>query len=156
MVLLLKQRLFSWFDSYDILDEEERVVYTVQGRLAWGHRLEVHAPTGELLATLQQHLIAFLPRFDIEQNGRVVGQITKEFTLFHPSFSLDCNGWRVEGNFWEWDYEILAANGQVIASIHKELFNFTDTYFIRIAQPADSLMALMVVLAIDAVKCSQN
>ena len=36
MRLLFKQRFFSWFDSYDIYDEEGRTVFTVQGRLAWG------------------------------------------------------------------------------------------------------------------------
>ena len=39
MKLLFKQRLFSWFDSYDIYDEAGTPVYTVQGRLAWGHKL---------------------------------------------------------------------------------------------------------------------
>ena len=43
-----------------------------------------------------------------------------------------------------------------IASISKELFNWTDTYTIDVADPRDALMALMVVLTIDAVKCSQR
>mgnify|MGYP000093233609 CR=1 FL=1 len=30
MKLLFKQRLFSWFDSYDIYDEHENTVYTVR------------------------------------------------------------------------------------------------------------------------------
>ena len=29
--LLFKQRLFSWFDSYDIYDETEQTVYVVKG-----------------------------------------------------------------------------------------------------------------------------
>lgn len=33
--LLFKQRLFSWFDSYDIYDETEQTVYVVKGQLAW-------------------------------------------------------------------------------------------------------------------------
>lgn len=37
MRLLFKQRLFSWFDSYDIFDENNNVVFTVKGQLAWGH-----------------------------------------------------------------------------------------------------------------------
>ena len=32
--LLFKQRLFSWFDSYDIYDETEQTVYVVKGQLA--------------------------------------------------------------------------------------------------------------------------
>ena len=46
--------------------------------------------------------------------------------------------------------------GNTVASISKELFNFTDTYTIDVHDPVDSLHALMVVLAIDAEKCSRN
>ncbi len=35
MKLLFKQRLFSWFDSYDIYDEYGNVIYTVKGELSW-------------------------------------------------------------------------------------------------------------------------
>ena len=41
MKLLFKQRLFSWFDSYDIYDELGTTVYTVRGQLAWGQCLKI-------------------------------------------------------------------------------------------------------------------
>ena len=43
-----------------------------------------------------------------------------------------------------------------VAEISKELFNWTDTYSINVYDPADALCALMLVLAIDAEKCSRN
>ena len=36
MKLLFRQRAFSWFDSYDIYDENENTVYVVKGQLSWG------------------------------------------------------------------------------------------------------------------------
>ena len=39
MKLLFKQRLFSWFDSYDIYEDTGNKVYTVKGQLAWGYIL---------------------------------------------------------------------------------------------------------------------
>lgn len=38
----------------------------------------------------------------------------------------------------------------------KELFNWTDTYVIDVLDPKDALCALMLVLAIDAEKCSRS
>ena len=35
MRLLFKQRLFSWFDSYDIYEEDGSTVYTVEGKAAY-------------------------------------------------------------------------------------------------------------------------
>ena len=43
-----------------------------------------------------------------------------------------------------------------IATITKELFHWTDTYVIDVYDSKDALGALMVVLAIDAEKCSRN
>ena len=40
-----------------------------------------------------------------------------------------------------------------MATISKELFNWTDTYVIDVPDHANVLCALMVVLAIDAEKC---
>lgn len=67
---------------------------------------------------------------------------------------MDCNGWRIEGNVFEWDYNIIGPCGDKIAAISKELFKWTDSYVIDVEQPHDVLCALMVVLAIDAEKCS--
>ena len=46
MKLVLKQRLFSWFDSYDVCDEYGNAVFSVKGRLAWGHLLEAPGTDG--------------------------------------------------------------------------------------------------------------
>ena len=40
MKLLFRQRFFSWFDSYDIYDEDGNTVYVVKGQLSWGHCLK--------------------------------------------------------------------------------------------------------------------
>lgn len=154
--LLFQQRFFSWFDSYDIHDENGSAVYTVRGKPAWGHKLEIYDPEERQLATLREQVFTFLPKFDIQIGGETVGTISKELTFLKPSFDIDCNGWRVEGNFWEWDYRILAPDRRVVATLEKQFFNFTDTYTMEIADPKDSLLVLMVALAIDAVKCEQN
>lgn len=155
MKLLFKQRFFSWFDSYDIYDEQGQTVYTVEGKMSWGHTLHISNQQNVRIAVLKQKVFTFLPKFEIFLGDELVGEIVKEFTFFKPSFSLDCNGWHVEGDFWEWDYQILYGN-QVVASIEKQFFQWTDTYMIDVKNEKDALLALMVVLSIDAVKCGQN
>ena len=107
MQLYFKQRLFSWFDSYDIYNAADgSVAFTVEGQLAWGHCLHILDPQGRHIATVQQRVLTFLPKFDLYVGERCIGQIRKEFTLFRPSFVLDGLGWQVEGSFMEWDYRI--------------------------------------------------
>lgn len=156
MKLLFKQRLFSWFDSYDIYDEEGNTVYVVKGQLAWGHRLKIFDAHGREIGTVQERVFTFLPKFELYLGGNYIGCISKELTFFKPKYNIDCNGWHVEGNFFEWDYVILNRQGVHIAEVSKQLFNWTDTYVIDVRDPEDALCALMLVLAIDAEKCSRN
>ena len=115
MRLLFKQRFFSWFDSYDIYDDNGATVFTVEGKLAWGHCLHILNAAGEHIGTVQQRVLTFLPKFDLYEFDRCIGTIKKEFTFFVPHFTV-----------------------------------------IDVADPADALHALMVVLAIDAEKCSRS
>ena len=156
MQLLFKQRFFSWFDSYDIYDEAGETLFTVEGQLAWGHTLHINDADGYHIATVKQRLFTFLPKFDLYEGETLIGTIAKDFTFFKPSYEVDCRGWQVEGDFFEWEYEIQDKFGDVVATISKELFQWTDTYSIDVRDPEDALHALMVVLAIDAEKCSRD
>ena len=68
MKLLFKQRLFSWFDSYDIYDEAGNTVYVVKGQLSWGHKLVIYDAYGNeagimdgiLMEPLWNGIIVFL------------------------------------------------------------------------------------------------
>ena len=154
--LLFKQRMFSWFDSYDIYDVNGETRFVVRGRPAWGHKLEIYDRNDRYLGKIQQEVLTFLPRFDLYVGAVCIGQIKKEFTLFRPSFVLDCNGWQVEGNLFEWDYTITDAYGAEVAYLSKELLHVTDTYVLDIPDPQNALLVLMIALAIDAAKCSNS
>ena len=156
MKLLFKQRFFSWFDSYDIYNEAGETVYTVKGQLSWGHCLKIYDARGMEIGTVRERILTFLPKFEMYLGDRYIGCISKEFTLFFPKYNIDCNGWEVEGDWLEWDYQILSNTGKPVATVSKELFNWTDTYVIDVANPQDALCALMLVLAIDAEKCSRK
>lgn len=156
MKLLFKQRFFSWFDSYDIYSEAGDTLYTVKGELAWGHQMRIFDAMGNDVGCVKERVLTLLPKFEIYLDGRYAGCIKKAFTFIKPRFDVDFNGWQVEGDWLEWDYSILNAAGQHIAHVSKEIWKWTDTYMIEVADPADTLCALMLVLAIDAEKCSRD
>ncbi len=156
MKLLFKQRLFSWFDSYDIYDEAGQTVYTVKGQLSWGHCLNIYDAHGSIIGTVKEKVLTWLPKFEMYLKEQYIGCIRKELSLFIPKFTVDCNGWQVEGDWFEWDYRILGQSGQLVATVTKEILNWTDTYVIDVTNPQDALCALMLVLAIDAEKCSRK
>ena len=156
MKLLFKQRIFSWFDSYDIYDEAGNTVYVVKGQLSWGHLLKIFDTAGNEVGAVKQKLFTWLPAFEMYSNDRYIGCIRKEFSWFTPKFHIDCNGWHIDGDWFEWDYHIVSPNGEWVATVSKELWNWSDTYTIQVRYPEDALCALMLVLAIDAEKCSRD
>lgn len=155
MRLLFRQRVFSWFDSYDIYGEDGEAVFVVRGKMSWGHRLEISDCQGRYLGRVQEEVLTLLPRFAFYVGETYAGQLKKEFSLFSPRFTLDCQGWRVEGDWLEWDYRVTDSQGRLVMTASKELA-WTDTYQIQVERLEDALLCLMIVLAIDAEKCSRN
>ncbi len=157
MKLLIKQRVFAWSDTYDVYDQFGEPKYFVKAEVfSFGHVLHIynHA-TGEEVGEIREKLFKFLPTAQISVKGRILGTIRKEFTFFVPKFTIDYNGWQVEGDFLGWEYSVRSSVGTV-ASISKVLFTFGDTYEISIYDPKDELDVLMTVITIDMINCSHN
>ena len=156
MKLLFKQRIFSWFDSYDVFNEKGDTVYRVEGQLGLGHKLYIYDCYNAHIGTVKEEILSFLPRFALYENEQYIGKITKQLSLFKPKFTLEYKDWKIEGNFLEWDYQIVDHYGKTIGFINKEVFHMSDTYSLTIEHEEDALYVLMIVLAIDAQKCREN
>ena len=157
MQLLIKQRVFSWTDSYDVYDDQGEARYFVKDEFfTLGHQIHVYdKATGQELGSVHQRLFSFLPTFEVVINGRVMGTVQKQFSLFTPHYEVDYRGWEVEGDFMSWDYSVLRGNREVM-TISKELFHWGDTYVLRYENPADEIPGLLLVIAIDAANCDRN
>lgn len=154
MQLLFRQRLFSWFDSYDIFDENGDVIFFVKGQLSWGHKLNVYSRDGQLIACVQEKIFAFLPKFELWINDTYHGCLEKQLSFFRPIFTLPEKGWTVSGDFLGWNYQTIDSSGNLIMTAGKDVWNFADVYCITIGNANDALSSLLLVLAIDAEKCS--
>lgn len=155
MKYLIKQKFFSWFDSFDVTDESGRIIYTVKGRLDWGHNLHFFDAYGNDIASVREKVLTWLPKFELTIGGQNAGWIRREFSWFHPRYQIDLNGWQVEGNFLEWDYQVTGPLNQPIATISKDLWHWTDHYVIDVPDDRNALPVLMLVVAIDAEKCTR-
>ena len=156
MKLLIKQRVFSWTDSFDIYDEDGAVKYFVKAEfLSLGHQMHVYDAQQREIGMIRQKLLTLLPAFEIEIGGETAGRIEKKFSLFKPKYEIDVNGWRVEGDFLGWEYDVYSECSSII-HISKEFLHRGDTYVIDFADPADELMGMMLVIAIDAANCTNG
>lgn len=157
MKLLIKQRVFSWTDTYDVYDENGTPQYFVKGEfLSIGHKIHIYRhDTGEEVGMVREKLMTVMPRFELTAGGRALGNIQKRFALFKPKYEIDYNDWRVEGDFLEWDYDVYQECCPIM-HIRKEPFHWGDTYVIDYACRDDELTGLLTVIAIDAANCSNG
>ena len=57
MKLLIKQRVFSWTDTYDIYDEDGKPKYFVKAELfRLGHQLHVHDSANREIGMVKQRI----------------------------------------------------------------------------------------------------
>jgi uncharacterized protein YxjI len=154
--MLFKQRLSAWFDKFEIFDEAGNTLYTVRGRFSFGKHLTVFDVDGNEVGVIKEEIMTMLPKYNVFLGENLVGTIRKEFTFFKPKFTIDFNGWSVEGNFLELDYSVFNSCGQRVATVCQELLNWTDTYSIEVVNSSDAILVLMLVLAIDANKASRS
>ena len=156
MKLYMKQKVFSWADTFAVKDQMGEDKYFIKGEVfSWGKKLHVYDRSGREVAFVRQKLWTFLPRYMVSVNGTDVAEIVKEFTFLRPKYSIVGPGWEVDGSFWEHDYEV-TENGRPIVSIRKEWMTWGDTYELDIADTGNEVMALAVVLAIDCVLDAQQ
>ena len=150
MNLYIKQKIFTWGDKFSIYDETGNEKYYVEGEIfTFGKKLHLYDLQGKELAYIEQQLFSFLPKYMIYRDGVEMAEVIKEFTFFHPEYSVNGPGWRVHGDFFDHDYEVVDGD-RVIASVSKEWFTLGDAYEISFGSGVDEIAALSVVLVIDA------
>lgn len=156
MKLLIKQRVFSWTDTYDVYDENEMPKYFVKSDFfSIGHRIRVFDTRQCEVGMIQERVISFLPRFEVYINGRMFGEIQKKISFFKPQYQIDYKGWSVDGDYMGWNYRVMQGFTPIM-EITKELFHWGDTYVLNFSNPDDEIEGLLLTIAIDAANCSKN
>ena len=156
MKLYIKERIFTIGDKFSVMDATGQEKYFVEGEIfTWGKKLHVYDRHGREVAFIKQELFTFMPCYCVFVNGREIARVRKEFTFFRPRYYVEGLNWDVEGNYWQHEYTV-SKNGRSIVSIEKEWMTWGDSYELTIADDADEIVALAVVITIDCVVESQN
>lgn len=160
MKLYMKQKVFSLRGDFDIYDENQVPVYSVQGKLmSFGRQLRLYdSATGEELAHIKQQVMTLLPKMHVFYQNERIATISKKLTFFKQQYEIDTLGWSVEGDFFAHDYTVFDAQGRVVADINKKYLSWSDSFEVSIVQDdIDPAMVIAIVLAIDcAMDASQN
>ncbi|MBQ7638045.1 MAG: LURP-one-related family protein [Clostridia bacterium] len=156
MKLYIKQKVFSWKDKFTVKNEYGEDKYYIEGQLlSLGKKLRVFDTYDRELVFVKQKLVSLLPKFFVEINGEEVAEIVKKLSLFTPKYVVKGPEWDIRGDVFAHDY-VISSGKNDIARIHKKWMAWGDTFEIDVMGPENELLALGVVLAIDAVMDAQQ
>lgn len=156
MKLYVKQKVFSFRDSFAVKDEYGNDRYNVVGDFfSFPKTLRIYGANGEEVLKIQRKLFTFLPRYQLYRGGNLAAEIAKEFTFFSPKYYIDGAPFTIEGDFFSHNYEILR-NGTTVAEISKAWFSWGDSYAIDMRETEDELLMLAILIVIDCVLASDS
>ena len=157
MPYLMKQKLWSLGADFTIKDAAGQDRFFVDGRaLSLGDKLSFQDMAGHELAFIRQKLLAWGPTYELERNGQLVAVVKQKlWTLFRNRFTVDVDAdgpspsdLEVQGDFWQHEYTFTRA-GQLVATVSKRYFSWTDTYGVDIAPNEDDILLLACTVVVD-------
>lgn len=150
MILQLKETQYNWGDRFYVLDENNQRKYWVKSSvMLWNRKFEICDLDKNVLITIKNEPKSLLKKkFYIYIHEEKRAAITKEISLI-PKFTMEGLDWQMHG-VMPHEFEMLK-NGQEVLSFHTELTQWGDRPVLKIASPADELLALAVVMTIGYV-----
>jgi uncharacterized protein YxjI len=145
----MKQKVFSIRDRLTIIDPLEQERYYVEGKIiSLGKQLTMHdSASGTAVAFIKQRLMRIRTTFDIEVDGTTIATVERKILSFKPKYILKGTDWRVDGDLWGHEYDLVGPDGVPHAHISKAWVSWGDSYKIDIdGVPEVQMLALVVAL----------
>lgn len=150
---VIRERLFSIGDDFDVLDEHGNKAFHVDGKvLSVRNKVIVEDPSGAEVASVHRHLVAMRPTYQITIGGEKAAEVRKKlFTPFREKFTIDVPGpddLEMQGDLLDHEY-VIERGGDEVAAVSKRWLTIRDTYAVQIGPDVDPLLILCSVLALD-------
>ncbi len=153
MRYVMKQKLFTFGDDFIIRDESGADRFCVDGQVfTIGAKLSFQDMEKHELAFIKQRVLSWSPTYEIYRNESLMAVVKKElFTFFNCTFTVDVPGpddLAGSGNFTDHEY-VIKRGDQVVATVSKQWFAWTDTYGVDIVDGQDDVLILASTVVID-------
>ena len=155
MRYVMKEKLFSIGGDAMIRDEHGEDKYFVDGKaISLGRRLVIRdLENKEEVATIQQHLIAFTPTFEIHNRVGESAKVSMKLLSLTDRLKIDVpgsNDLEARGDIFHHEYDIYR-RGHKVAHVSKRWISLTDAYGIEIEDDEDQVLLLASAVVIDEI-----
>lgn len=149
MRYIIKQKIFSLGDKFNISDQEGLPRYQVEGKFfSIGKKLNIYDMEGNHLVYIEQEIFRLLPEYFLYENDEVVAKVKKEFTFLKPKINIESvyGDFTIDGSVFAYNFTV-SKDGEEVARVSKEFLTLSDTYGVEIfGDNDDFLIALVIVI----------
>ncbi len=157
MKYLVKQKIFSLTDSFEIEDESGQIVITAKGKFfSISSSQTLFDQRGNELLKIKRKYLTLLPACKLLCADGSEWLIRKCFWPFWTSrFTITGTAGELEinGNLWQHEYQI-NKGGKTLAAVSKAWFSWSDTYGVEIFESDFTAQLLATVIVIDRIQHS--
>lgn len=154
MIYRIKEKMWSWGEEFSITDEAGNECFFVKSKaFSWGNQLSFQDKDRTELALIKQKVMSWKQTYHIIIGDEHFADIVKEWSWFKKKFTLDVpgpNDYTIEGSFWQHEF-LFERGGRQVATVSKELWAWTDSYGVNVADDEDHLAILCTCIVIDQV-----
>lgn len=153
MNFIVRQRIFSFADSFDIKDEFGVAHYNVQGKFfAIGKKLDIYDMDRNHLIYIEEKIFRFLPEYFLYQGEEMVARVKKQLTFFKAKVDIESiyGDFTIDGSVLRYNFNI-EKDGKVVAKITKGFITLSDTYMVSIDEDENQDFLLSLVIVIDQI-----
>ena len=158
MRYLVRQRILSFGDRFNITDEFDKPIFQVEGKVfSIGNKLNIYDMNGKHLIYIEQKVFKFLPEYNIYIGDVEVAIVKKQLTFFKSKFNIESNygNFEIDGDIFDYNFSIYK-NGRPVATVDKKFISFSDTYSVNIVEGEKDEFILALVIVIDQVLHDDN
>ncbi|MEC9485549.1 MAG: LURP-one-related family protein [Candidatus Izemoplasma sp.] len=153
MKFYIKQKVFSLKDNFNVFDENENTVYTVEGQFfSLKNKLTLKDASGNNLLYSEKKIFSLRPTYFLfDVAGSKIGKVRQRFSL-RPKFNVSLYDQELDmqGSFFAHSFTIEGPQG-MLASVSKKVFSFGDSYEIDIQATENQEAYLFLVIILDQV-----
>jgi uncharacterized protein YxjI len=151
MKLYVKQKVISWSDKFNVKNAEKEDMYFVEGEFfSMGSKLHIYNKFRDEVGFVKQNFFSLRPRFEVYRSGVKSAEVIKKYNWLEPEYDINGLDWTVKGDSNIHEYDINGGFGK-IASVKRVRFFWGESCEIDVINPADELLVLGTVLALDCV-----
>lgn len=155
-VYQIREKIWSFRDSYHIKNEDGQIVYKIRGKLASEDSdfTFLEPKSKKDCIRVQQRL--HFPEFKFFREGKLLAEINKENSWFRDKFVIKVEGQEdlvITGVFWEKEYKFWIGK-ELVATVSKEFWSTIDIYGVKVELNNDDELILAAAITLDLMSWS--